>query len=141
MRSTSDRLRHAISFELLGLALVTPLGALAFERPLHEIGLIAVVSAALATAWNYLFNLGFDHALRRLTGALRKPVWLRLVHAVVFEIGLLAVLMPYIAWQLGISLLEALTMDIAFAAFYMVFAFAFNWAYDALFPVPDTQRR
>ena len=52
MRSLGDRARHAISFEILGLALVTPLGAWAFDMPLHDIGIVSIVSATIATAWN-----------------------------------------------------------------------------------------
>ena len=30
-------------------------------------------------------------------------------------------------------------MDVAFAAFYMVYAFTFNWAYDRVFPLLASQ--
>ncbi|KKK82371.1 hypothetical protein LCGC14_2804060 [marine sediment metagenome] len=94
MRSTADRIRHAISFEILALLIVTPMGAWLFDKPLHEIGVVTVVSASIATGWNYLYNLGFAHALRRLSGTVRKTVPIRVLHAVTFEIGLLFVLMP-----------------------------------------------
>ena len=38
-----------------------------------------------------------------------------------------------------ISLLQALVMDMALAAFYMAYAFVFNWAYDRVFPLPEWQ--
>lgn len=47
--------------------------------------------------------------------------------------------MPFIAVYLGISLWQALMMDISFAAFYMAYAFVFNWAYDRLFPLAEWQ--
>jgi len=137
MRSTADRIRHAISFEILALLIVTPMGAWLFDKPLHEIGVVTVVSASIATGWNYLYNLGFDHALRRLRGTVRKTVPIRLLHAVTFEIGLLFVLMPFIAWYLSISLMEAFLIDVSFAVFYLIYAFAFNWIYDVIFPVPE----
>lgn len=136
MRTPADRIRHAVSFELIGLLLVTPLGALAFGMPMQEIGVVGIVGATIATLWNYLFNLLFDHALLRITGALRKSLALRVFHAVLFEIGLLAVLLPFISWYLGISLVQALVMDLSFALFYLGYAFVFNLAYDAVFPVP-----
>lgn len=139
MRTTSDRIRHAISFEILGLLLVTPLGAFVFHHPIGDIGVIAIVGATLATAWNYIYNLGFDHALRRLTGRLDKSLWLRVLHAALFELGLMALLLPFVMLYLGIGPLEALVMDIGFAAFYMVYAFVFNLAYDRVFPVPRAQ--
>ncbi|QFY61946.1 PACE efflux transporter [Rhizobium grahamii] len=140
MRKTADRIRHAISFELIGLALVTPLGALAFGMPMADIGVIGVAGATLATLWNYIYNLGFDHLMQRLTGGTRKSVAIRVLHAVMFEVGLLLALLPMIAWYLGISVVQALMMDVSFALFYMVYAFVFNWAYDRVFPLPDWQQ-
>jgi uncharacterized membrane protein len=57
------------------------------------------------------------------------------LHAVLFEGGLLLLLVPFIAWYLQFSLRDALVMDLTLAAFYLVYAFAFNWAYDAVFPL------
>src|SRR5690606_22354934 len=137
MRTTRDRIRHAISFEVIGLAIVTPLAAWAFDKPLHDIGIVGFVSAALATGWNYLYNLMFDHAMQRIRGSTLKTTPIRLLHTVMFEAGLLVVLLPFIAWYLSIGLWEAFLMDISFAIFYMVYAFVFNWAYDRLFPLPE----
>ncbi|WP_333827301.1 PACE efflux transporter [Pararhodobacter sp.] len=139
MRSPLDRLRHAISFEIIGLSLLTPLGALVFAVPLKDMGVVGLVGATLATLWNYLYNWGFDHALQRLTGTTRKTLATRFVHALLFEAGLLAALLPFIAWYLGMNLWAALLMDLGFAGFYLVYAFAFNWAYDRLFPLPEWQ--
>lgn len=138
MRKTSDRIRHAVSFEILALLMVTPAAAWIFDKPLHDIGVVTVVSASIATAWNYVYNLGFDHAMKRLRGTVQKTVPIRVLHAVTFEIGLLFVLMPFIAWYLGISLMEAFLIDVSFALFYLIYAFAFNWIYDVVFPVPET---
>ncbi|CCM78007.1 PACE efflux transporter [Rhizobium mesoamericanum] len=134
MRKAADRIRHAISFELIGLALVTPLGAVGFGMPVADIGVIGLVGATVATVWNYIYNLGFDHLMRRLTGGTQKSAAIRVLHAVIFEIGLLLALLPVIAWYLGISIPQALMMDVSFALFYMVYAFVFNWAYDRLLP-------
>jgi len=137
MRTTRDRIRHAISFEVIGLAIVTPLAAWAFDKPLHDIGIVGFVSATLATGWNYLYNLMFDHAMQRIRGSTLKTTPIRLLHTVMFEAGLLVVLLPFIAWYLSIGLWEAFLMDVSFAIFYMVYAFVFNWAYDRLFPLPE----
>lgn len=137
MRKSWDRVRHALLFEIFGLILVVPLGALVFAMPMHDIGVVGLVSATLAMLWNYVYNWMFDTALQRTTGTTLKSVRIRVVHAVLFELGLLIVLMPFIAWYLGISLLHALVMDISFALFYMGYAFVFNWAYDKAFPLPE----
>ncbi|UJW84171.1 PACE efflux transporter [Devosia sp. SL43] len=136
MRTTRDRIRHAISFEIIGLLLVTPLGALAFGMPLHDIGVVVLGSATIATAWNYLYNLLFDRFMAWRFGSTRKTVVVRVVHALLFEGGLLVALAPFIAWYLGVDLWHALIMDISFALFYLGYAFVFNWVYDVVFPVP-----
>lgn len=137
MRSIADRIRHAVSFEVIGLLIVTPLGAWIFDFAMHAIGIVAVVSATVAMIWNYLFNLGFDRAMLRWLGHARKWPALRVVHAVLFELGLLVVLLPFIAWYLQIGLWTALLMDLGFAGFFLVYAFVYNWAYDVIFPIPE----
>ncbi|MFW8593395.1 PACE efflux transporter [Cribrihabitans neustonicus] len=136
MRSARDRIRHAISFEVIGLLLITPLGAWVFGIPAAHLGAAAFICASIATAWNFLYNLLFDKALVALRGSTGRGVALRVLHAVLFELGLLLVLMPFLAWFLEISLFQAFVMDAGFAGFYLVYAFAFNWAYDMIFPVP-----
>ncbi|MFC4352002.1 PACE efflux transporter [Fodinicurvata halophila] len=139
MRTTRDRIRHALSFEIIGLLLVTPLGAWTFAMPMHDIGIVGIVSATLATIWNYIYNLLFDHVMLRLAGKVQKSLGVRVVHAVLFEFGLLLVLMPFIAVYLGVTLVQAFFMDVAFALFYMVYAFVFNWVYDWIWPVPASE--
>lgn len=138
MRTTPDRIRHAISFEVIGLLLVVPLGTIGFGIAAQHVGVIALVASLIATLWNYLYNLLFDRALKRWTCTVHKTVVMRIIHAVMFELGLLVVTLPLIAIYLGIGLWQALVMDMAFVVFYLIYAFAFNWAYDRIFPLPDT---
>jgi uncharacterized membrane protein len=137
MRTISDRIRHALSFEIIGLLLIIPIGAFAFGLSMEDIGVVGVVSSLVATAWNYLYNLGFDHAMQRLKGTTQKSTTIRVAHAVLFELGLLIALIPFIVWYLDVSFMHALVMDVSFALFYVVYAFVFNWGYDRLFPLPE----
>jgi len=140
MRTTTDRIRHAISFEIIGLVIVTFLGQWAFGVDIHHVGAVAIVGSTMATVWNYIYNLLFDHAMLRLYASVHKTPRIRIVHALLFELGILLALLPFIAWYLEIGLLEALLMDISFSFFYLVYAFLFNWAYDIIFPVPEAVR-
>ncbi len=141
MRTTADRIRHAISFEIIGVLIATPLAAFAFHLHAEDSAVIIIGSATVAMAWNYLYNLLFDKALNRLAGTTLKSGRVRILHAVLFELGLLLMLMPLIALYLGITLWEALLMDFAFALFYMGYALVFNWAYDRVFPLPEWDRQ
>lgn len=140
MRGTADRIRHVISFEIVALSIITPLGAWVFGVPMLDMGAVGAGAALIAAGWNYAFNLGFDHALARLRGSVRKTLALRVLHALLFEAGLVLVLVPFVAWYLGVGLYEAFLMDLALTVFFLVYAFVFNWAYDALFPLPEPQR-
>lgn len=139
MRSFMDRVRHAMMFEIIGLAIFIPGSAFILDKPAAEMGVIGIVSATTATVWNFLFNLGFDKAMLRFTGSASKSMIVRVLHAILFEGGLVVLLIPFIAWYLGISLVAALVMDIAIVVFYLVYAFVFNIAYDKLFPLPVGQ--
>lgn len=140
MRSFPDRVRHTVMFEIIGLALVIPGGAMLFNLPATHMGVIGVGSATVATLWNFVYNLGFDHAMLRFTGHTRKSLRLRVLHALLFEGGLLVLLLPPMAWYLGMGLWETLVMDLAIVVFYVVYAFLFNLAYDRTFPVPAQPR-
>lgn len=140
MRKTGDRIRHAISFEVIALALVTPLGAIVFAKPMLDMGVITILSATIAMLWNYVYNLGFDHAAMRLYGRVQKTLRMRIFHAILFEAGLLVVLVPLIMSYLSVGFLQAFAMDISFAVFYLVYAFVFNWSYDVIFPLPEAPR-
>ena len=40
MRTVADRIRHAISFEIIGLMIVIPLAAWVFKKPMFDIGVL-----------------------------------------------------------------------------------------------------
>lgn len=137
MRTTKDRIRHTLGFELIGLLLFAPLASWVFGFELHLMGVLAVVGSLIATFWNYAYNLLFDHALLKLRGDVRKTIPLRVFHALLFEGGLLLLFMPMVAWYLEVTLWQAFIMDIAMAAFYLVYAFIYNLLYDKVFPIPS----
>ncbi|WP_372612769.1 PACE efflux transporter [Aquicoccus sp.] len=141
MRNTRERIIHAVSFEVSGLLILTVLGSWGLGYPVTEMGTVALVGTTLAMVWVYIYNLAFDRVLVRLTGALRKPIWLRIIHAILFEAGLLIILLPFIAWHLGIGFVEAFWLDLSMAAFYLLYAFAFNWVYDLMFPPGGVEKR
>ena len=139
MRSTKDRIRHALGFEIIGLLIFTPLATLVFGYELHSMGVIAIGASITATLWNYLYNILFDRALLKVRGSVQKTLPIRVLHALLFEGGLLILFMPFIAWYLGITLWQAFLMDIAMTVFYVVYGFFYNLAYDKIYPVATSR--
>lgn len=143
LRSLPDRLRQIAIFEIGGLLLVTPPFAWASGVPLTDsIGLLALL-ALIAAIWNGCYNTCFDWLEGRLTGrtADRRPLRLRVLHAVGFESGLLVMTLPILVAWTGMSWIEALLADIALAITYTVYAFVFNLGYDRIFPIEQGERR
>ena len=53
-----------------------------------------------------------------------------------FEGGLLVMLVPLMAWWLHVTLLEAFVADLGIFVFFLVYTFAFTWAFDRVFGLP-----
>ena len=136
MRTGTDRLRHTLGFEGLGLMISVPLFSLLTGQPVDHLGPLAIGLSLLATGWNYLYNLMVDHWMLRRLGRLEKRLIERVLHALLFELGLLLEVLPLTALWLGISLWQALWLDIGFSLFFVLYAFGYNLAYDRLFPLP-----
>ena len=53
-----------------------------------------------------------------------------------FEGGLAFILVPVVAWWMGIGLVEALVLDLGLLVFFLVYTFVFNLAFDRIFGLP-----
>jgi uncharacterized membrane protein len=118
----------AILFASIGLALLSGAGA-------GKSTALAVVSSVIAVVWNLVFNTLFEawEARQPVRGRSFKR---RIAHAIGFEVGLGAILVPVFAWWLDIGLWEALLFDAALLLFFLVYTFAFNWSFDRVFGLP-----
>ncbi len=137
MRSRLDRIRHAVGFEVIGLLLIVSVMS-QFGYNAGHVGAMGVFFSVIATVWNYVYNVAFDKMMEKRYGHTRKTTGLRIIHAIIFEFGLLWVTVPVIAWVLKMTLWEAFLMDIGLVLFYLVYAYVYNLAYDHIFPVPES---
>jgi uncharacterized membrane protein len=99
-----------------------------------------MITSAIAVVWNLTFNSFFERweARQAVRG---RSVLRRIAHAVGFEGGLVALLVPTIAWWFDMSLWRALVMDLGLMVFFLVYTFVFNWAFDAIFGLPASAAR
>lgn len=140
LRSFWDRVRQILLFEVGGLLLITPPFAwLSGVAIADSVGVLALI-ALIAAIWNGTYNTGFDWVEGCFTGrtADRRPYYLRALHAVGFEGGLLLMSLPVIMVWTGMGWLEALVADIGLASAYVLYAFVFNLGYDRIFPIDPT---
>lgn len=98
-------------------------------------GVMAVAASTIAICWNLTFNWLFEKWEARQTKKGRSLLR-RIVHAVGFEGGIAAMLIPLMAWWFEISLWEATVMEAGLLVFFFVYTFVFNWCFDRIFGLP-----
>lgn len=139
VRTGRDRLRYTFLFELLLIAILAPIGALVLERQILEVGLLSVVLSLKAMLFNFVYNWLFDHwDVRAGRIPTERSVMGRIFHAFGFECGLVATSLPIVIWWLGLTVLQALIMDLAVTSIVVAYTLLFSWCYDRLFPVSQS---
>lgn len=139
MQGIWRRVVYISLYEVLAIALAGLGLMLMSGESLVASGALATATSAVAVVWNLVFNSLFERweARQPVKG---RSVKRRVAHAVIFEAGLVLMLVPLIAWWLGIGLWQALVMDMALVVFFLVYTFIFNWVFDAVFGLPASAR-
>ena len=135
LQGARRRLLYVSLYEGLAIAVVTLTLLVFTSEGAASAGGLAIGSSVIALGWNLVFNALFERWERRQPVRGRTALR-RVAHAIGFEGGLLLWLVPFFAWWLGVSLWQALLMDIGFLLFFLVYTFVFTWAFDRLFGLP-----
>ena len=127
-----ERVFHAVSFELVAMAIIVPASALLIEKNPLDMLLVSIGLTLFAMLWNYVYNLQFD----KLIGPNRveRKIGIRIVHALGFEGGMLLVTIPLVSWYLALSLIDTLILEAGDLGFILVYTAVFNWLYDVYQP-------
>ncbi|MCL9653064.1 PACE efflux transporter [Pantoea agglomerans] len=128
VRTRTERVLHAVVFEVVANVLVFFILIIFTSAAPSQSLLLTLVSSTLAMGWNYLFNLMFDSV--QLKTGFKKNLRVRCLHAVLFEAGLLLVLIPFAAWWLDITLFSALRLESGLVLFFLTYTFLFNLLWD-----------
>lgn len=138
MRSRRDRIRHTLLFEFFLVVISVSVLPHIFDVPTHSFGLLSIAMSLLAMFWNYVYNVAFDKLLIRMGKPLSpRPVSLRAIHSIVFEIGFTLLGVPMVMYGLNIDFMQALIIDVTFLIAVPIYAFFFNLIYDAIYPMPS----
>ncbi|MBC7478620.1 MAG: PACE efflux transporter [Pseudorhodobacter sp.] len=131
------KIAFALSFESLGILLASGALLILSDSSASQSLALSAINATVALTWNLLFNLMFERweAGQSVKG---RPLALRALHALLFEGGLTLVMVPFMAWWLGISLMQAFTYEIALILLFIAYTYAFTWAFDRLFGLPQS---
>ncbi len=122
------RILHALLFEICALIILVPLMSYGFNMDMFHFGALALLLAVAAMLSNMIYNHFYEMVEHRYRW--RRSVGMRVWHTIGFEAFFMSIALPLTAWWLGISILDALVLDLVFSAFFMLYAFCFNWVYD-----------
>lgn len=119
----------AILLSLVWVKLLAHVGISQSEKSQNSAVLLMLIGISLiAMVWTFVYNLVFDKVF---TGEkIARPVWLRVVHIVGFEGGLLCFTLPLVMWVMQIGLWQAFLLDISLTVLILVYGFGFYWVYD-----------
>ena len=137
LRSARERLLQTLAYEVGGLAVATPLYALAFGAGAQDSAVLLLLLSVAVMLWSPIHNTLFDWVEWRCAGRLAsdRPHRLRLIHALSHEATAVVVTLPILMGYGGLGLFEALVADLGLTLIYTLYAYAFHWTYDRLRPV------
>ncbi|MEZ9338647.1 PACE efflux transporter [Vibrio splendidus] len=128
--SHKERMLHMVLFELVALVLMAGLATYIVGGGAVKMAGLAVSLSLIAMGWNYVYNYGYD----KIYGADRskRTKKTRILHGLGFELGLMLVSFPLLTWVLQLDFWTVLVMDTGIVIFFVLYAIAFNWAYDSV---------
>lgn len=136
---TLRRVIYATSFEAGGIALSTVLLLLMADTSATGSFVFSVLASTVAMLWNLMFNALFESWERRQTVRGRSFAR-RAAHALLFESGLVCLLLPLTAWWFAVPLLVALAYEAALILAFLIYTWLFTLAFDHLFGLPASAR-
>lgn len=128
--SMMERIFHTLLFEAIALLLFVLLAGVVTQGDSTTLAGLGIGMSLLAMIINFIYNWVFDH----LAGADRavRGLKLRLLHAGLFELSLMAVSLPVLMYVLKMDFWSVLVLDLGMVVFFLVYAFVFNWSYDLI---------
>lgn len=133
------RLVYATSFEAGGILLSTLLMLAMADTTAASSLVFSILASTIAMLWNIGFNAMFE-AWETRQSVKGRSARRRLAHALLFEAGLVVFLLPLTAWWFGVGLIQALAYEAALILAFLIYTWAFTWAFDRLFGLPASAR-
>lgn len=137
LRSARERIIQTLTFELIGVALVSPLYVGLVGAPVADSILLITLLSVVILVWSPLHNVVFDFCELRFANRLAsdRPHRVRVFHALSHEITAVMITCPLMIVVGGHSLMQALSLNVGLTLFYSGYAYVFHLAYDKLRPV------
>ena len=126
--SFTERLVHAVGYEVFAVLLCAPLLSWIMGKSLATAGALAVTLSVIAMLWNMVYNALVDRYVQ--AERIHWKASARFAHGLGFEAGLVVWCLPVAAWMLEISLLQAFMVELGFFVIILPYTVVYNWAFD-----------
>ncbi|MDR5900950.1 PACE efflux transporter [Halomonas icarae] len=135
MQGIKRRVTYVVFYELITLLIISTAFSFFSGKDAGHSTTLGVVTVMLAIVWNTVYNTLFE-MWEKTRQARGRSLVRRVIHAIGFEVGFVAITLPLFAWWLEMTLLDAFMLDAGLTLFFMFFTFFYNWAFDKIFGLP-----
>ncbi|MGJ8756683.1 PACE efflux transporter [Acinetobacter venetianus] len=136
MQGTKRRVTYVFFYEVLSFFICAMILAALSGTTLSHTGPLSILIAVIAVTVNFFYNYVFELWEKRQVSKTRT-VKRRVAHAIGFQLVLITILIPLIAWWMQISLVKAFLLDFSLMIIIPCFTFIYNYAFDLIFGLPS----
>lgn len=136
MQGMKRRVTYVFFFEVLSFLICAMILAVLSGSTISHTGPLSLLIAVIAVSVNFFYNYAFEWWEKRHHSKTRT-IFRRVVHAIGFQVVLVTILIPLIAWWMQISLVKAFLLDFSLMIIIPCYTFVYNYFFDHLFGLPS----
>ncbi|MCH7295270.1 MULTISPECIES: PACE efflux transporter [Acinetobacter] len=136
MQGTKRRVTYVFFYEVLSFFICAMVLAVLSGTTISHTGPLSILIAVIAVTVNFFYNYVFEMWEKKQTSK-KRTVLRRVAHAIGFQIVLVTILIPLIAWWMQISLVKAFLLDFSLMVLIPCYTFVYNYFFDHIFGLPS----
>ncbi|UOB52489.1 PACE efflux transporter [Acinetobacter junii] len=136
MQGMKRRVTYVFFYEVLSFLICAMILAVLSGSTISHTGPLSLLIAVIAVSVNFIYNYAFEWWEKRQHSKTRT-IFRRVVHAIGFQVVLVTILIPLIAWWMQISLVKAFLLDFSLMIIIPCYTFVYNYFFDHLFGLPS----
>lgn len=136
MQGTKRRVTYVFFYEVLSFFICAMVLAVLSGTTISHTGPLSILIAVIAVTVNFFYNYAFE-IWEKTQVSKKRTVLRRVAHAIGFQIVLVTILIPLIAWWMQISLLKAFLLDFSLMVLIPCYTFVYNYFFDHIFGLPS----
>lgn len=136
MQGTKRRVTYVFFYEVFSFLICALILAALSGTSISHTGPLSILIAVIAVTVNFFYNYAFE-MWEKTQISKTRTMKRRVAHAIGFQIILVMILIPLIAWWMQISLLKAFLLDFSLMVIIPCYTFVYNYLFDHIFGLPS----